>query len=81
MRDPRDYDIGSIYRSMGGYDIEKVPGLYVYSGFGVGTYYSKDGKYYSAANNSEVRERAKEEGVKFRWIDTFDGYRATYLGD
>ena len=76
-----DYEIGSKKKTMGGYSITLKPGLYLYSGFGVGTYYSVDGRCYSQNNTREVRDRANNEGVKFVFRDTFDGYQATYLGD
>jgi hypothetical protein len=56
-------------------------GLFFYSGFGQGVYYSADGKRYDLSG-SEAQEMAAKEGVKYRWIDSF-GHRppGVYLGD
>ena len=57
-----------------------LPGLFVYSGFGTGNYYSSDGKIYSCST-SEASEMARLEQVEWRHIDSFNYYQSTYVGD
>lgn len=65
---------------MDGLSIEVKPGLFVYSGFGIGTYYSKIG-FEISCNPSSARLMAEAEGVKYQYRDTFQFYKPTYLGD
>ena len=55
-------------------------GLYFYSGFGCGDYFSKDGKVYWGSS-SEASKKAEEEGIQCKLIDSFNGYKPVYLGD
>lgn len=60
--------------------IKLKPGLFIYSGFGMGEYYSSDGfKYWCLT--SEARAQAEKENVKYDSQDSLEGYKATYLGD
>ncbi len=50
--------------------IPHLPGMFMYSGFGEGWYYSVDGYRYGG-NSTEAREKAAEEGVEYGWVDSF----------
>lgn len=45
------------------------PGVFSYSGFGYGTYYSKDGSAVWC-QSSAAKEQAHNEGLTFVWVDT-----------
>jgi hypothetical protein len=74
------YRIGEKKKQIGGWTAKLEPGLFIYGGFGVGTYYSTDGNAYSMGSR-EAQKRAKKEGVKYVNRDSFEGYRPIYLGD
>jgi len=57
-----------------------VPGLFVYSGFGSGSYHSIDGNIYSCST-SESADMAKLEQVEWKNIDSFAYHRTVYVGD
>jgi hypothetical protein len=59
---------------------EPFAGLFWYAAWGSGTYFSSDGLYYPC-QTSEAQLLAWRDGVEMKNIDSFDGYRATYLGD
>lgn len=44
-------------------------GNFIYHGFGVGTYLSKDNTAY-IMTTTQATNRAKEEGVEFKWLFT-----------
>ena len=56
------------------------PGLFFYSGFGMGKYFSKTGEVLWV-ETSEAQEQAHKEEVKFVFKDSFTYYSPTYLGD
>ena len=62
-------------------EVTPYPGLFWYSGFGYGNYFSGDGNVYWAAR-SEAYELARLDGLKMESIDSLEGYRPVYfLGD
>jgi hypothetical protein len=61
-------------------ELHPFPGLFYYSGFGMGHYYSTDGTAHWAAS-SEAKDLAASEGVKYVYVDALEGYQAVYLGD
>jgi len=63
-----------------GRKVALVPGLFLYGGFGHGTYYSRDGAAVGCGS-SEARDMAETEGSRYRYIDSLEGYTGTYLGD
>lgn len=60
--------------------LHPFPGLFYYSGFGYGNYYSTDGSVYWGTE-SEARAQAAQEGVECQYVDSLEGYQAVYLGD
>ena len=56
------------------------PGLFMYSGFGTGDYYSITGRIFSCST-TESSMLAALEGVERVYKDSFDYYRSTYVGD
>ena len=56
------------------------PGLFYYSAWGYGEYYSSDGRYYWTTT-SEGHELARRDGLKMTIVDALAGYNGTYLGD
>ncbi len=56
------------------------PGLFWYSGFGMGNYFSAAGKVYWHSS-SEAANHARGEGVKFDWVDSMKHYVPVALGD
>ena len=61
-------------------EVTPFPGLFWYSGFGYGHYFSSDGNQYWAAR-SEAYELARLDGLKMETIDSLEGYKPVYLGD
>ena len=61
-------------------EVTPFPGLFWYSGFGYGDYFSNDGNRYWTSR-SEAHELARLDGLKMEAIDSLEGYQATYLGD
>lgn len=61
-------------------EIHPFPGLFWYSGFGYGNYYSTDGTVYWGSF-SQARQMAENESVKLVYVDSLEGYKAVYLGD
>jgi len=81
MSSYRAYQLGDQHKYYGSTSTyECKPGLFVYSGFGTGAYYSSDFNVYSCSR-SEAAEMSKLEKVDYKGIDSFDYYRATYVGD
>lgn len=76
----RPWTEGDIVKFVTGKPLKVFAGLYFYSGFGYGDYYSTDGKVYWGSS-SESAELAKRDGVKRDYIDSFTGYKPVYLGD
>lgn len=48
-----------------------IAGLFIYSGFGMGNYYSASGEKVWC-NHSQARDHAKAEGVELLYWDSFD---------
>ena len=81
MDSHRTYVEGSQHRYYGSSTTYNcVPGLFVYSGFGGGDYYSIDGNIY-ACSTSEASDMAKLEQVEWKNIDSFAHYSTVYVGD
>lgn len=57
-----------------------TPGLYFYSGFGVGDVYLPGGEIRSCSSD-EAYAACEKAGVEYRFVDSFDGYRGIALGD
>lgn len=57
-----------------------VPGLFWYSGFGLGTFYSPDGWAYWHVR-SEAVAHAKQDGVEFIFRDSFADYGGVSVQD
>ena len=55
-------------------------GLFWYSGFGSGNYFSTDGTI-KWLNSQEAAQQAKSEGVVLEFKDSFAYYSPTYVGD
>jgi hypothetical protein len=60
--------------------LNPFPGLFYYSGFGWGDYYSTDGTVHWTPS-SAAYAMAAEEGVKHVWVDSLENYQPVYLGD
>lgn len=60
--------------------IRVKPGLFWYSGFGYGQYFSSDGFMYDGSR-SECQQLADRDGLKMETVDSLEGYSAVYLGD
>lgn len=60
--------------------LHPFPGLFYYSGFGMGHYYSLDGTVHWVSR-SEARELATREGASYSCVDSLEGYQPVYLGD
>jgi hypothetical protein len=59
---------------------DELPGLFWYSGFGMGSLYLPDGSILWCCT-TEAREECKARGLDFRFQDSFAFFQATYLGD
>lgn len=59
-------------------EAEIKPGLFVYSGFGLGHYFSVNGQIFWVDVESAVN-MAKDDGVKFDYFDPL--FSTPYLGD
>lgn len=59
--------------------LEVFAGLFLYSGFGMGNYFSKNGSIVWR-KSTNANNQAKEEEVSFRYVDRLNGYKGTYLG-
>jgi len=70
---------------MSGYKMDAFSGLFMYSAFGRGTLYLENPetglleKHHTGT--SEAADMCREWGVEFKYRDSFDGYKATYVGD
>ena len=60
--------------------VEVYAGLFWYHGFGMGEFFSRSGKV-RFCNRTEAVKHAHKEKVEFKFIDCFQGYVGTYLGD
>lgn len=56
-------------------------GLYWYSGLGSGTYFSKTGDRVENLSPQEANAIARDEGIEMTFIDSFGGYRHTFVGN
>lgn len=72
---------GEEFKTIGGWICRPEPGLFLYSGLGMGDYYSKTGVKVWMPNDKSPRLLAEAEGVRFYFEDSFSGYQRTYLGD
>jgi hypothetical protein len=61
-------------------EVHPFPGLFYYSGWGYGAYFSSDGFCYDGPR-SECQKLAERDGLKMETIDSLEGYKAVYLGD
>ncbi|KDN94639.1 hypothetical protein [Hydrogenovibrio marinus] len=52
------------------YTIQPFAGLFLYSGFGSGAFFSSDGNK-CWTDVTEAREMAKNEGIEFVYLDSF----------
>ena len=71
---------GDTARYMMGEIIAVFAGLYFYHGLGMGYLYRPNGDVVWCAP-SDAAKQCAEDGVEYKYRDSFDGYRATYLGD
>lgn len=72
MHAGKSYAAGDTYRCDNGKRLTLMPGLFIYSGFGMGHYYGADGVTHWT-NGTGARERARAEGVTFAWCDALTG--------
>ena len=78
---PVDWENTRLNKSRGNPEGSKpYPGLYDYHGFGYGCYFSKDGNRYWC-DGGTANAMAHEDGVKFDYWDSLQGYKPVYLGD
>ena len=74
---------GGKFRYFTGEESSIYPGLFVYSGFGMGYLYLSDGSkaWCSPSEAQTICRESKEAGVVFRYVDSFHGYSPIALGD
>ncbi len=54
--------------------VEITPGLYSYSGFGIGTLYLADGVEVGSVRRDEAEAVCAAAGLRFRYFDCLSGY-------
>ena len=59
------------------------PGLFLYSGLGVGSLFLSFGEEieYVSCTRSEACSIAGANNMEYKFIDSFEGYNSTYVGD
>lgn len=78
--DRRKWSEGDEVTFVTGYKRTIFPGLYFYSGLGMGHLYLPEGRIYWC-DSGEAQQLCKAAGVEYKFVDSFSGYRATALGD
>ncbi len=71
---------GDTARYVIGETLEVFAGLFFYSGLGMGNLYRPNGDVVWCPV-SEARAQCEQDSVDVKIVDSFDGYRGTYLGD
>ena len=61
-------------------EIEVTPGLFEYSGLGMGTLHVEDGKE-EWMSFDKAYPRCQELGLKYQYVDKLEGFQFVYLGD
>ena len=78
--DHRKWSEGDEVTYVTGYKRTIFPGLFFYSGLGMGHLYAPEGKIYWCSSE-DAHKLCTLANVKYEFKDSFDGYRATALGD
>jgi hypothetical protein len=63
-----------------GYELAPYPGLFYYSGFGLGYLYKADGTREWMSFTEAVKESA-ELGLNFSFVDSMEGFKITAVQD
>ena len=80
MSNTKTWSNGDTVRYITGESMPITPGLFFYSGLGMGDLYRPDGTK-QWCRTTEATRLCREDGVDCIHRDKFDGYCATYLGD